>query len=186
MRTIIIALAAATLLPMMSGCSQNASDGAATGQTSSRSGTLSQQLAGSAGHARVARALDETGLAGIFAGKDSYTLFAPDDDSLARLEAGSKEGKLDGEQARAALAALLREHIVPGTITTRDIGAAIDKAGNGKVEMRTMGEGEIVFSRKDKAIIATTADGATATLGADAVTAGASAAIPIAGVLKKG
>lgn len=185
MRTILIAACAAGLLPLMAGCSDNNAGGTVAEQTSKRSGSLAQQLGNSAGHARVARALDETGLGGIFAGKDSYTLLAPDDRSLAGLEAGGGQARLDAAESRAALAALLREHILPGTVTPRDIGAAIDKAGDGKVTMRTMGEGEIVFSRGDGAIIATTGDGAVARLGADPLTSGASAVIPIEGVLKK-
>jgi len=185
MRTIMIAACVATLLPITAGCSEKKADGSVAEQSAKPSGSLARQLGKSARHSRVARALDETGLGGIFAGKDSYTLLAPDDRSLAGLEAAGGQARLDAAGSRAALAALLRDHILPGTVTPKDIGAAIDKAGDGKVAMRTMGEGEIVFSRRDGAIIATTGDGAVARLGADPITSGASAVIPIEGVLKK-
>jgi uncharacterized surface protein with fasciclin (FAS1) repeats len=186
MRTIMIVACAASLLPLMAGCSDKKADGTVTEQAAKSSGSLAEQLGKSAGHARVARALNETGLGGIFAGKDSYTLLAPDDNSLARLEGGGGQAKLEGEASRAALAALLRNHILPGTVTPKDIGAAIDKAGDGKVTMRTMGDGEIVFSRQDGAIMAATGDGAVARLSSSPLIMGGSAAIPIEGVLKKG
>lgn len=131
----------------------------------------------------VAEALKETGIGTAFKDKGSYTLLAPRDDAFAGL--GDAGKALTGSDDHAALAALLKAHILPGYVTPQDIGAAIDASKDGQVSMATLGGEPLRFTRNGGAIDVTAADGSTATLSGDPVAGGASIAIPISGVLKK-
>ena len=72
--------------------------------------TLATALDNTDGVQTMAEALKETGIAGIFQGKGSYTLLAPDDDAFAAL--GDAGKALTGSSDHAALAALIKDHLV--------------------------------------------------------------------------
>jgi uncharacterized surface protein with fasciclin (FAS1) repeats len=103
--------------------------------------------------------LSNTGLTTVLEGKGPYTVFAPTD--AAFTSAGAD---FTSEALRAEGAAVLRAHIVPGSLTRRDITAALDRAGGEGVEMRTMADTLLTFTRDGSAIVATAADGARARL----------------------
>ena len=130
----------------------------------------------------VAEALKETGLKSVFEGKGSYTLLAPEDASFEKL--GDAGKALTGGPDHAALAALLKDHIVPGYLTPDDIGAAIAASKKGSVEMTTMGGTRLTFSKAGDGIRIAAPDGATATIDGAPVAGKASSALPIQGVLK--
>lgn len=130
----------------------------------------------------VAEALKETGLKSVFDGKGSYTLLAPEDASFEKL--GDAGKALTGGPDHAAMAALLKDHIVPGYLTPDDIGTAIAASKKGSVEMTTMGGTRLTFSKAGDGIMITAPDGATATLDGAPVAGKASIALPIEGVLK--
>jgi uncharacterized surface protein with fasciclin (FAS1) repeats len=129
----------------------------------------------------VASALGETGLAEVFDGAGSYTLFAPDD---AAFEALGEPGEaLRQPDQRAAMVAVLRDHIVAGYLTPEDIDTALETQG-GSVEVETMGDHTLTFSRADGGVRVTSENGASAMLSGEAVRAGNGVAIPLDGVLK--
>jgi uncharacterized surface protein with fasciclin (FAS1) repeats len=174
-------LAAATL----QGCSKqddkNQSPAAAANQSGEKN--LADALGKQDDLSNTAEALKSTGLNGIFANAGSYTLLAPNDAAFAKL--GDKRQLLAGEANRAALAAAVRDHLVPGYLTRDDIAKAIDAAGGKPVKMATLGSGQLSFAKTGDAITVTAADGTSGKLDGDAVSAGSSIALPVDTVLKK-
>ena len=84
---------------------------------------------------------------------------------------------------RAAMAAILRDHIVPGYLTPADIEAAIEAQG-GTVQAETMGEQTVRFTRDGDGVRVTSEDGSTAMIAGEALRASNGVAIPLDGVLK--
>jgi uncharacterized surface protein with fasciclin (FAS1) repeats len=119
----------------------------------------------------------------VFANAGSYTLLAPNNAAFAKL--GDKAAALNAPEQRAALTAVVRDHMVPGFLTRDDIAKAIDAADGKPVRMSTLGAGELSFAKEGEAITVTAKDGASATITGRAVPAGASIALPVDGVLKK-
>ncbi|MBW8786018.1 MAG: hypothetical protein JF593_15540, partial [Novosphingobium sp.] len=62
---------------------------------------------------------------------------------------------------------------------------ALDAAKGKPVRMRTMGKGEVTFTRDNGAIVARSPDGAAARLSGDAIAGKGSIALPVDKVLKK-
>ena len=131
----------------------------------------------------VAEALKQTGLAGIFKGNGSYTLLAPDDATFRAL--GDSGKALTEGDDNAALAALLKEHMLPGYVSLQDIGNAIDQSKDGSVTMPSLGGDALTFARSGGAITITSPDGATATIDGDPLAGGESVAIPVSGLLRE-
>ncbi len=176
-----LALAALAGLMVLSGCKADApaaKDGGAPGTSS-----LAAAIATAGDLSTVAAGLKSTGLASVFDGNASYTVLAPTDAAFKAL--GEKAGTLTADDNRAALAAVLRDHIVPGTLTPADIKKALEVSKGDPVKMRTVGNGELSFARAGDAITVTGPDGAAAKFAGDAVTARNGVAIPIDAVLKK-
>jgi len=167
---------------VLQGCSKEASgDKAQTGQTGEKD--LAKALGGKSDLSKVAGALKSTGLAGIFANAGSYTLIAPTDAAFASL--GDKGKALESDQDRAALTAVVRDHLVPGYLTRDDIAKAIEANSGKPVKMATLGSGELSFAKSGDGITVTAKDGVSGKLSGDAVAAGPSIALPVDAVLKK-
>jgi uncharacterized surface protein with fasciclin (FAS1) repeats len=119
----------------------------------------------------------------VFDGTAPYTILAPQDAAFDKLgEAGTELRK---PEQRAAMVAIVRDHIIPGYLTPDDIGDAIDRAAGNGVKMRTMGDHVVTFARDGEAITVTQEDGSTARLVGEPLLAGNGVAIPVDGVLKK-
>lgn len=121
--------------------------------------TLGQAVKGDGAFDTLEKVVGNAGLEAVLDGKGPYTVFAPADGAF---EAAGDDFTAQAMKAEAA--ALLRLHVVPGALTRRDIEAAIARDSDGKVEMRTMGEGLLTFTRDGDVLKVTTSDGATATL----------------------
>ncbi|MXP41706.1 hypothetical protein GRI75_08630 [Altererythrobacter soli] len=178
---ILTALAAATLA--LGGCAEEAEQGQAGQEAGSETEneTLAQAIAGADNLSSAAKALGDVGLAPVFDGAGSYTILVPNNDAFAAL--GEVHDAGAGTEHRAALAAILRDHIVPGYLTPADIGAAIDAQG-GTVRAETMGEQTLRFSRDGESIRVTSDDGSSALIAGEALRASNGVAIPLDGVLK--
>ena len=135
----------------------NKSDGAA--EPPSR--TLAATLKGDQAFGTLERVLGNAGLTDVLEGTGPYTVFAPAD---AAFTAAGSDADFTTEAMRAPAAALLRAHIVPGALTRADIGAAIDGGGTGTIQMRTMADTLLSFTRDGDAIVVTAPDGASARL----------------------
>lgn len=166
-----------------------ATDSVASEAAVSAPQSLPDALDNADGLQTVAEALKVTGIANSFQGPASYTLLAPEDDAFVAL--GSTEKTLFAAGDHAALTALLKDHLLPGHITPKDLGAAIDASPGGTVTISTLGGGLLTFTKANgtaaapAAITVTAPDGSQATLDGDPVSGGSSLAIPITGMLGK-
>lgn len=173
------ALAAASLAALPA-CSSDEPAQEETGEPSED--TLAAAIADAEGLSVVSSALGNSGLAQVFDGAGSYTIFAPNDAAFSALgEAGTE---LRDPAQTAVMAAVLRGHIVPGYLTPQDIEAALDAQG-GRVTVETMGDAALTFTRTDDGIRVRSADGSEAMIAGDALMARNGVAIPLDGVLKK-
>lgn len=105
--------------------------------------TLASVLASADSLRTTAEALSETGLHAVFDGPSFYTVLAPKDVAFETL--GKSGTALMGEDQRAVLVALLRDHIVPGSLDTEAVRSAIAAKG-GPVEMTTLGDSVVRFA----------------------------------------
>jgi uncharacterized surface protein with fasciclin (FAS1) repeats len=156
MRTILRwALTPAAVL-LLASCGPSANNAAADKSADAKAGPSNETLAASV-KGDLGRVIGNAGLETALAGVGPYTVFAPPDAAL--------KGGIDftDPTMKAESAAMLRAHIVPGTLTRADVGAAIDRAG-GKAQMRTMAGGVLTFTKDGQAIVATAPDGASAHL----------------------
>lgn len=107
----------------------------------------SQDLAALLGASpRLVQLVKAAGMAPVLSSKEPYTILAPSDAALDKLPAGTLDG-LDQPQKKAQLTALLRGHILPGTILTADLDRAV-QSGKGKATIATMA-GEPLTITKD-------------------------------------
>jgi uncharacterized surface protein with fasciclin (FAS1) repeats len=147
------------------------------------SGTLASAVSGAAGMTTVAGALKSSGLASVFDGNAPYTLLAPDDDAFGAL--GDAGAALKTPENSAAMAAVLRAHVLPGFVTRADIDSALAAAKGKPVKMKTMAGDEVTFARAGDTVSVTAADGSTAKLDGNQIAASNGVALPIDAVLKK-
>ena len=176
----------AVVVPLALGlgaCSKSENTPGENTKVAATANSLTGALDSAGGMSTVSGGLTSTGLATIFDGKGSYTVIAPTDAAFAKL--GDTGAALTQPEQRSALAAILRDHIVPGELTAADIGKAIDAADDHAVKMRTMGSGDLTFRKASGGIQVTASDGATAMLAGTELKAKGSVAIPADGVLKK-
>ncbi|MCU6456014.1 fasciclin domain-containing protein, partial [Sphingomonas sp. A2-49] len=99
--------------------------------------TIAATLAATPGLHTLATEVHAADLDPLLAGDGPYTVFAPSDEAFTRLAPGIA-GDLLAPENRAALVALLRYHVVPGTMTTEQLTARI-RAGGGTATLTTLG-----------------------------------------------
>lgn len=178
----LVGLSLTVLLPLAA-CGSNPDEQANAPAANTVNDTLASAISDAPGMTVVATGLKSTGLANVFDGSAPYTILAPDDDAFGSL--GGVATDLQQPENGAAMAAILRDHILPGFVTVADIDAAL-KDSNGKgVKMKTMGKTEVTFVREGDALVVTTADGARAKIDGTAQTASNGVLIPIDAVLRK-
>ena len=155
-------------------------DGVATATPSPSSKTLAAAIDDAGDLDTLDGIIDNAGLSGVLEGKGPYTVFAP-----ANAALGTAGGDLSGDAMKAQSAALLRAHIVPGALTRADILSAIARGGAGGVQMRTMADDLLTFSKDGEAVVVTAADGATARLTGDEMVVTNGVVQPVDGMLVK-
>jgi uncharacterized surface protein with fasciclin (FAS1) repeats len=133
---------------------------------------------------RLNRVVTGAGMTELLNGVGPYTLFAPTDGAIEAIGA-ERADALAGEAMRAQAAALLRAHMVPGTITRRDLEAAISSADGKPVRMRSMADTMLTFTRDGEAIVISSEQGGRARLTAQEGLASNGAVQPIDGLLVK-
>lgn len=109
-------------------------------------GTPSEDLAALVGaNPRLAQLVKAAGMERVLSGKEPYTVLAPSAGALDKLPAGSLEG-LDQPARKAEITALLRAHILPGTILAADLARAVE-SGGGKATVATMAGDPLTVTR---------------------------------------
>ena len=177
-----LAAFAALALLAVPACSADETADQAAAESEPTDDTLAAAISDADGLTVVATALGNSGLAQVFDGAGSYTIFAPNDAAFEAL--GETGAALREPGQSAAMAAVLRDHIVPGYLTPADIESAIEAQG-GAVKVETMGDHALTFSRADDGIRVTSEDGSAAMLTGNALKARNGVAIALDGVLKK-
>ena len=179
-RAALCVLAPMTLI--LAACSGQGSETAdgdlATQENMAR--TVATMMAGDDNLSMASEALSQTGLSTMLDGPSSYTVIAPVDTAFETFE--GSEALLEDETQAPLLAAMLREHIIPGALTPETIRTAIEQKG-GVVEMRTLGSGTLTFDEDGENIVMTSASGATARLASAAMVASNGVLFPVDGVL---
>ena len=177
-----LAAFAALALLAVPACSADETADQAAAESEPTDDTLAAAISDADGLTVVASARGNSGLAQVFDGAGSYTIFAPNDAAFEAL--GETGAALREPGQSAAMAAVLRDHIVPGYLTPADIESAIEAQG-GAVKVETMGDHALTFTRADDGIRVTSEDGSAAMLTGDALKARNGVAIALDGVLKK-
>ena len=143
--------------------------------------TLAEALEDADGFSSASDAFERTGLNGVLEGEASYTLLAP---SNAAFEGLSEEAQaaLRDEANGAVLAAVLREHMLPGALTPDDIRAALTN-NEGSVSMTSFGDGTLTFRMEGDQVVVSNESGQSAVFGNEIVRANNGVIIPVDGVL---
>lgn len=173
-----VALASACLLALGACSGEPADEGADDGSEEVSSSTIAALIAEDGDLSTVEELMEYAGLNTAFDGTAAYTVFAPTDSALASLGED-----FSGEEARPALLAILREHIVPGYLTDEDIAAAIEAQG-GPVQMQTMGNTMLTFSADGDAVTVSTAQGGASARVTEGMRGANGVVVPIDTVLK--
>lgn len=147
----------AVLLLAACGGDDDRAGGETAEQAQPSSRTLAATLQAEDGFGTLGRAATNAGLRDVLDGVGPYTLFAPADPAFAT---GGSAIDFTDPAMRAESAALLRGHIVPGALTRQDITAAIAGDPDGEVQMRTVANTLLTFSRDGEAIVVAAESGA--------------------------
>lgn len=184
-RRAIVALAAASAVLLLPGCSgeQDVADSDVQTGAQVSDETLAAVVAGADGFSVASDALKDAGLAQVFDGTAVYTVFLPADSAFDKLGEPGKE--LRTPEQRPAMIAILRDHIVPGYLTPDDIAKAIELDADSSVEMKTMGDHTLTFTSDGDTIAVAGEDGSKARFAGAALPASNGVAIPLDGVLKE-
>jgi uncharacterized surface protein with fasciclin (FAS1) repeats len=94
---------------------------------------------------RLVSLVRAAGMEKVLAGKEPYTILAPTAEALDALPPGTLE-RLQRPDARPELTALLRRHILPGTITREDLLRAVE-SGGGRVQLASMAGEPLTVTR---------------------------------------
>lgn len=117
---------------------------------------------GSKDHSTLVVAVKAADLVSTLQGKGPFTVFAPTNEAFAKLPKGTVENLLKPEN-KTTLAKILTYHVVAGNLDAAAVVKAI-KAGNGKVELKTVSGGALTASLKNGKVILTDEKGGIATV----------------------
>ena len=95
-----------------------------------------ENAAKSSDHTTLVKAIQAAGLAEALSGPGPFTVFAPNNAAFGRLQPGTLDNLLKPEN-KAQLEVLLKFHVVPKSLTSEQIRAAIN-AGGGSASFPTL------------------------------------------------
>ena len=162
----------------LAGCGDGTGKVDGTGAATPSNRTLTATLKGDRAFGTLERVLDNAALGDVLEGRGPYTVFAPSDAAFT-----ASAGDLGDEAMKAEGAAMLRAHIVPGALTRADILAAIAREGSGEVQMRTMANSLLTFSKEGETVIVAGDNGARARLTGSETVASNGVVQPVDGLL---
>ena len=105
----------------------------------------------SADHTTLVAAVKAAGLVDTLKGSGPFTVFAPTNEALAKLPAGTVENLLKPEN-KDALTRILTHHVIAGRLSALDLKKQI-KAANGKAELKTVSGGTLTVMMQGKNIV---------------------------------
>lgn len=95
--------------------------------------------------------IKQAGLEQMLEGEAAYTLFLPNDQAFAALPKGELDW-LRSDSGRPDLIALLRQHMVPGTVAQKDLEAALENSG-GTVALASLAESPLALRREGNTVV---------------------------------
>ena len=119
--------------------------------------TIVDNAVNSKDHTTLVAAVKAAGLVETLSGPGPFTVFAPTNAAFAKLPAGTVS-TLVMPANKAMLTSILTYHVVPGTMTAKNISKAI-KAGNGRAMLTTVNGGTLTASMMGKRLMLTDAKG---------------------------
>ncbi|GAA3705498.1 hypothetical protein GCM10022268_13890 [Sphingomonas cynarae] len=120
-------------------------------------GTIVQALPSIPAHATLVRLLTAAKLDAQLGGAGPFTLFAPNDEAFSRLPAGTLDTLLAPANV-ASLTTILKNHVVPGALTSDQIKSQIT-AGGGRATLTTLSGQPLVATIDNGSILLTDAVG---------------------------
>ena len=120
-------------------------------------GTIVQALPGIPAHATLVRLLTAAKLDAQLGGPGPFTLFAPNDEAFSRLPAGTLDTLLAPANV-ASLTTILKNHVVPGALTSDQIKSQIT-AGGGRATLTTLSGQPLIATIDNGSILLTDAVG---------------------------
>ncbi|GBU18882.1 MULTISPECIES: fasciclin domain-containing protein [Methylobacterium] len=124
--------------------------------------TIVENAVNSKDHTTLVAAVKAAGLVETLSGPGPFTVFAPTNAAFAKLPPGTVE-TLVQPQNKATLTSILTYHVVPGTLTARDLMAAV-KEGGGQATIKTVQGTPLTVTSRGKKVYVTDAKGNTATV----------------------
>ena len=101
-------------------------------------------------HTTLVAAVKAAGLVDTLEGPGPFTVFAPTNEAFKKLPAGTVDNLLKPEN-KAQLQAVLTYHVVPGTLTAKDLMEKV-KAGGGKAMLKTVQGEDLTVEEKGKGL----------------------------------
>ena len=106
-----------------------------------------QNAVNSKDHTTLVAAVKAAGLVPTLESSGPFTVFAPTNEAFKKLPDGTVATLLKPEN-KDKLTSVLTYHVIPGTLTTKDLRAKI-KEGGGKAEIKTVEGKPLTFSEKE-------------------------------------
>jgi uncharacterized surface protein with fasciclin (FAS1) repeats len=138
-----------------------ANEATANAQAGAQRSSIAEALQTSMDHSAFLQALQSAGLADTLRGAGPYTVFAPTNAAFQAIPEDARR-RLTSPEQREPLITLLSYHIVPGTVTTEDLGRAIERGQGGRAALATVTGDNLTLSRDGAAIVITDAAGGAA------------------------
>jgi uncharacterized surface protein with fasciclin (FAS1) repeats len=124
--------------------------------------TIVENAMQSKDHTTLVAAVKAAGLVDTLSGPGPFTVFAPTNEAFDKLPAGTVDMLIKPEN-KAQLTSILTYHVVPGTMTSKTIAAAI-KAGGGKATLTTVQGEPLTAMMKMGKLVLTDAKGGMSTV----------------------
>jgi uncharacterized surface protein with fasciclin (FAS1) repeats len=124
--------------------------------------TIVDNAVNSKDHTTLVAAVKAAGLVDTLSGPGPFTVFAPTNEAFAKLPAGTVDTLLKPEN-KAQLTSVLTYHVVAGTMTSKQIAAAI-KAGHGSATLTTVQGEPLTATMKMGKLVLTDAKGGMSTV----------------------
>ena len=119
--------------------------------------TIVDNAVNSKDHTTLVAAVKAAGLVDTLSGAGPFTVFAPTNEAFAKLPAGTVDTLLKPEN-KGQLTSILTYHVVAGSMTSKQIAAAI-KAGGGKAMLTTVQGEPLTATMKMGKLVLTDAKG---------------------------
>jgi uncharacterized surface protein with fasciclin (FAS1) repeats len=159
-RATIIAIAAASLSPMLSAPAM--ANPMVGGAAMYANKTIVDNAVNSKDHTTLVAAVKAAGLVDTLSGPGPFTVFAPTNEAFAKLPAGTVDTLVKPEN-KDMLTKILTYHVVAGRMTAKDIAAAI-KAGGGKAMLTTVQGEPLTATMMNGELMLTDAKGGMSTV----------------------